>query len=511
MQRHAPSLVRALTGALLVCAALAAPAGAASIAYVDQNDNVRLTTPDGSRTLPITNDAVDGRRYRTPSQTDDGAIVVPASNNFVYVFNADGTHRTGPWLAPRKDGNSTSPVSAHVTPDGGLIVFHQIHSDGPPNFNIRPRVRVMNGEIPTSDPNCTLFACVDNFIEPRWIPGTPGYGAISLGGEQINALNAQGSFAPWLTSGGADFESLDVSRDGTKAIFQLTADGSPPQGQFEAGELILWEVANGTPQRQLCRVSNFGNQNSHPRFSPDGTQIVWETQIGVYVSATPRDALHNVGTDTCNGLDPTLIAPGGKDPDWGAADVPGGGNPGGGTDPGTGGPDPGAGGTDPGAGGTDTGTGSGGTGSGGAGTGSGGTGTTPNDTTAPQAELRISASQRLARVRSRGLAATVGCSEACTATIELLVDKRTAGRLRIARNQRADLPQVISAAGRTVVIGRGTGRLDAPGTRGITARLTRRARARLGRVRSLALTVRLTVTDRAGNRRIVTRRLTVRR
>jgi hypothetical protein len=223
------------------------------------------------------------------------------------------------------------------------------------------------------------------------------------------------------------------------------------------------------------------------------------------VSPTPTDALHNVGTDTCNGLQPQLIAPGGKDPDWGAADVPG--APGGG--------DPGGG--DPGGGTTPGGTTPGGTTPGGTtpgGTTPGGTtpgGTMPPDTTAPEAELRIPARQSLSRLRARGLATAVGCSEACDITVELLVDKRTGARLRLSSHQRAQAPEVVSAAGRNIRIGRGAGSVAAGDSETVVARLTRKARARLARVRTLKLAVRVTATDRAGNSRIVTRRITVRR
>jgi hypothetical protein len=52
-------------------------------------------------------------------------------------------------------------------------------------------------------------------------------------------------------------------------------------------------------------------------------------------------------------------------------------------------------------------------------------------------------------------------------------------------------------------------RLRAPGTKGITAKFTRKAKRALGKRKKVKLIVRLTVTDAAGTKRVKTRHVTL--
>src|SRR4051795_647842 len=114
-----PRILLTVAVALLVGAA---PASASSIAYT-KNDNVWLTTPDGSYQKQVTTDGTASNGYQSPAQLDDGTIVAARpSPRFFYALRPDGTLRNAPLLAP---GNScgTGPLDLDVTPDSGLIVF----------------------------------------------------------------------------------------------------------------------------------------------------------------------------------------------------------------------------------------------------------------------------------------------------------------------------------------------------------------------------------------------------
>jgi uncharacterized protein RhaS with RHS repeats len=67
-----------------------------------------------------------------------------------------------------------------------------------------------------------------------------------------------------------------------------------------------------------------------------------------------------------------------------------------------------------------------------------------------------------------------------------------------------------SAAGRGLV-GQGSGRLTGTGSGRVTIRLSRRAKRRLRRARSVSLTLTMTVTDAAGRRSTKTQKLRARR
>ena len=74
--------------ALLVCAA---PAGAASLVYLDAASNVWVASPDGVIKRQLTTDAKPSDLYLSPSMQDDGTVVVPNQDGYTRVLNPDGT------------------------------------------------------------------------------------------------------------------------------------------------------------------------------------------------------------------------------------------------------------------------------------------------------------------------------------------------------------------------------------------------------------------------------------
>jgi hypothetical protein len=118
------------------------------------------------------------------------------------------------------------------------------------------------------------------------------------------------------------------------------------------------------------------------------------------------------------------------------------------------------------------------------------------DLTVAGAGLGAPARLRLASALRRGVPARVVCGEPCTARLRLLVATRLARRLGIASS---------------VVVGRGSARLTAPGSRRMRVRFSERARRGLRSARSVRLTLRAVITDAAGNRRTLSRRVTLRR
>ena len=118
--------------------------------------------------------------------------------------------------------------------------------------------------------------------------------------------------------------------------------------------------------------------------------------------------------------------------------------------------------------------------------GGGGGGESPApDTAAPVATMAVP-KQGLAAALRRGLRVTVGCSEACTTRIQLVIDRRTARRVGLSRT-------------RAVVVGTRAVALASAGRRTVHVAFKTKARKRLRRLRTLALTVRATATDKAGN------------
>jgi CHRD domain len=103
------------------------------------------------------------------------------------------------------------------------------------------------------------------------------------------------------------------------------------------------------------------------------------------------------------------------------------------------------------------------------------------DRTAPTISLAV-AGQRLSMVRSAGLQARVGCSEACTLKVDVLLATAKARKL-----------------GLRALVGRGATRLSHSGETPLALKLRSTARRKLSTVRSVTFTVRVTATDAAGN------------
>lgn len=137
-----------------------------------------------------------------------------------------------------------------------------------------------------------------------------------------------------------------------------------------------------------------------------------------------------------------------------------------------------------------------GSGPAGAGPGPGGsTSGTVTDAVRPTVTVRLARVQRLGEIRD-GLVVPLRCSEACSLTARLIVDRRRARRLRLPSSG-------ILASGRAQV--------EAAASTYAFVRFTRAARRVLFRQRSVPATLRVEAVDRAGNRRVVSKPLTLRR
>jgi hypothetical protein len=120
----------------------------------------------------------------------------------------------------------------------------------------------------------------------------------------------------------------------------------------------------------------------------------------------------------------------------------------------------------------------------------GGSGGGP-DRVRPKLRVGVGRRQELEAVKA-GLVVRLRCSEACAATVELLVDRRTARRLRL---------------GRSRVLGTGSARLRGAGTTYAFVRFDRRARRALFKRANLRSKLAAGAVDDAGNHRTVSRRI----
>jgi hypothetical protein len=468
-------LLLAVLCAATVGAALPGAASASSIAYVGSDGNVWVTSPDGANKKQVTTDGTtaSGGGYNNPSQTDDGRIL-SSKGQFMFLHRFDGT-RVWSWQPPYGGSLYKAVLSQHISPEGGLITWsytHSTHAYDP----IRQRVSFQTPDGGTTSP--CLINCHDGYTDARWVHTTGKAAMISTDRSTI-AVQGTSSPQPWAASNGRDFEGFDISRDGKKTLVQTTPDGT---GTREQGVLEFFQ-GNTPPGAQtgVC-AAYLGDETTQPRFSPDASQITWSDAQGVWVSRAPTAG----GNGGCN-LNPTLIVPGGKQPDFGKADVPapptqnpGGGtqNPGGGTqNPGGGTQNPGGGTTNPGG---DTVT----PGDGGQ-TDIGNQDTPQGDKVAPVIASLKPIAAKLSKLLAKGYAVSFKSNEAGTATVEVL-NGRT----------------IVASAKKNVA---------ADANAKVVAKFTKKAKAQLKRKKSVKLTVRVVVVDAAGNSSMQVKKVTLKR
>jgi hypothetical protein len=123
---------------------------------------------------------------------------------------------------------------------------------------------------------------------------------------------------------------------------------------------------------------------------------------------------------------------------------------------------------------------------------------------APGATITIARTQRMAVLTKKGLTFTFTCTAACRAKATLILDGKTAVKLHLEKVRRHGKPK-------SLVVATVTKRLTKAGKLKVTIHLSRKVLSRLGRARSVALTLKLLVTGSAGGGRILTRTVVVRR
>jgi len=341
-----PSISRLLVvcGALLALLVAAPVASADSIAYVKGGD-VWLSTSDGSRQYRVTTTG----GYSDVSQADDGTMIG------LYGIRLHRLDRQGRVLAdfdtpvsdtrPAPAKTFYGPFDPALSPDGTKVAYTYYYMTQ------------------SQSPTCFPPTCVTTINE-----GGTGY---SWADRQTAWDDpALGKHSGWRHPSWIDNDNvlisnpthalnydviLDTISDGdsgnlVKGWFSDTADGNPHMSggdiardrtkmAFATGEndstLTVYSVpsfpttfkdgdAPVSARPGICyRYSGpSGGQYSTPTFSPDGSRLAWAEGNGINVVSVPALA----GGCTMEGASPNaqLLIPGGKEPDWGPADVPSG-------------------------------------------------------------------------------------------------------------------------------------------------------------------------------------------
>lgn len=488
----------------LAAAALLAAGTPANAAFSGQNGKITFTSSnriftinsDGSGATQLTFGFPSGN-HGNPAFSPDGTRIAFDAGKAIWVMDADGTNlgqlTTGAY--PTFDGNP------HWLPSGQIIFERENRSDvNTDGFYDKHLYRIdVDGSNPTA---LTTTEPASNRDPATNSAGTVVYAANGNGGGLDIFSLGGGNLTNTAAGNGTDRESRpDVAPNGDVAYTNITVEGASagPKVMILGGGVIAGAAADG--------AGGAGD----PAFSPDGSKIVYDGNSGLRIM-NPDGS----GKTRITGPDRPFTGSGDQ-PNWGvvpagpAADRDGDGVP----DASDTCPDQDASGKDvdgdgcidqatpPADDGGDatptappadapptaalpmTATSS-----------SGPTGSTPllaqpalpaPDTTKPKAKLSaVPRSIRLREAAARGLSLVITPREDVTARLEIFLAPKAARKVGL-------------AAARTR-IAKGSRAIAANTSGRVVARLTRKAKARLRRARSLRLQYRITLIDRAGNR-----------
>jgi hypothetical protein len=305
-------LVALIAGCCLFVLGASGTAAADSLVFIKE-DNVWLSKPDGSGQYQVTLDGTAENPYQSPSQADDGTIVV-----------ARKLPNGGPLYRLKQNGEVigaipigaviAGPFNPQVSPDGATVAFEQVFS------------RNVNGYFETSSDvrfTRTDGSTPNGFGEVGRGAGAPSWidsGRAFVGMNQVATTVVPGQapvewwsdydHQPKWFSNGETVEDGEVAPNGNIAVVRGEHDDNTIQLYKSAGSF----TSLPTPTCTLSEPSAgpAGKKFADPTFSPTGDAIAWQEGNGVWAEGLPAN---------CADGQPHLLIAGASEPDWGPAAV----------------------------------------------------------------------------------------------------------------------------------------------------------------------------------------------
>jgi len=259
----------------------------------DGNREIYMMDADGSNPVNLTNNTGNDRY---PDWSPDGSKIVFSSDrdgNFeVYIMDKDGLNQTR--LTNTPENELRYPV---FSPDGSKIVF-SLNKDGD------EEIYMMNSD-GSNQTRLTNYPGRD--AAPSWSPDGSQilFESNKYGNLEICIMNADGSNVKQITFTDWDNWEPHFSPDGSKIVFGSNREGT------ENREIYVMD-ANGSNTTRLT----FSPENSwafSPRWTADGSQIVFETCVGTSSEYSSKISIMNA--DGSNLLDLTDLSTDDYDPE----------------------------------------------------------------------------------------------------------------------------------------------------------------------------------------------------
>lgn len=307
--------MRRILFALAALALLALPGAARADSLVFTKDhNVWLAKPDGTGLYQVTSDGTEARPYLSPSQADDGTIVVGHGTEIVRLRqNGEVLSHFDPPAATDSTGAPIDevPQDIAVSPDGSRVAFAYYRYSCPPAASCGARQVLLYSDADRLTP-VSAFGQQTNRRNPSWVDGNR---ILLFGGagSQVNLDSPGGGnddAVHWFDDG--EMEDLDdgeLSRQGDRLAL-LRSYGSNLH-------LAIFHVSSVGGGVEAACFSGGDETLASPSWSPDGRALAFADGEGIEVLPLP-----SVVAGDCPGAGSSrVVVAGGAEPDWGPADV----------------------------------------------------------------------------------------------------------------------------------------------------------------------------------------------
>jgi hypothetical protein len=292
-----------LSTVCLAAAALAAPAGAAQVSYID-GGQVWVSTLDGASKRSISGPSPDEKTWTEAAQAENGTIIgvrrVPGlmgNLNVTQLWDANGaTIGNGSLTAKSGRTSYAYPVTLDLTPDGKVVTYGYANWSG---FGLSTVY-----EFGTYAEGSSGW-----YVEPFDVravrSGTlVGNRLVGVTGSAVAVQNPTGQppfseeFTGWFSS---EADRVDVSPSGTIAAVSVRVGGVEKIGMVPFAGLGAAFPTDGSD----CWLPIQGKATG-VSFSPDGTSMAWKDDRGVVVAGTPV-WFATLEESTCNLSRPPVV------------------------------------------------------------------------------------------------------------------------------------------------------------------------------------------------------------
>jgi hypothetical protein len=296
-------LVLVVLSTLCLAAALAGPAGAAQVAYVD-GGQIWVSTLDGASKRSLSGPSPDAKTWTETAQAENGTIIgvrrepgKMGNLNATQLWGPDGS-TIGYGSLTAKPGRTSYayPVTLSLSPDGSIVTYGYANTSG---FGLETHYEF--GTYAEGSSNW--------YIEPFDVRSVKsgtlvGRRLVGVGGGAVAVQDATGQppyseeFTGWFSS---EADRVDVSANGTIAAVSVRVGGVEKIGMVPFTGLGAPFPTDGSD----CWLATQGQAHG-VSFSPDGTSMAWKDDRGVVVAGTPV-WFATLEESTCNLSRPPVV------------------------------------------------------------------------------------------------------------------------------------------------------------------------------------------------------------